>query len=104
MSAQRGRELERVWDCTEIEENIGEHDLLVAARAHPAGHLRLPLSQRFAPKRVCRHDVPSAQRKARLLKPPREPLCQRDEKPVDAFMLGIGMIGEDKAIVLIRTE
>ena len=73
-------------DGAEIEEDIGEHDLLVTPRAHPAGHLRVPLRQRLAPKRVRRHDVPRAQGKACVLEPAREPLRQLDEKPIDAFV------------------
>ena len=102
--AQRRRELGRAEDRAEIEEDIGEHDLLVAARVHPAGYLRLPLRQSLAPQRIRCHDVARAQRKPGLLETTRESAGQLGEKSIDAFALGGGMIGEDEAVVLIRVE
>src|SRR5262249_14775214 len=73
-------------------------------RAHPAGHLRLPLRESFAPKWVRRHDVARAQGEAGLVEAVCEPFRQLREEPIDVLLRVIGMIGEYETVVLIRVK
>jgi hypothetical protein len=102
--AQRLHEAGLALDALEIEQHVAQLHRDLAARPDPARDLLAPLATGLAPHRVDRHDPAAAQREAQLIHVRRHARGELDEVRVDAAVLGIRVVGEHEAVVLVREQ
>ena len=88
----------------EVEQHVGELERHVAAARDPAGHLLAPLAEGLAPDRVDRHHPAPAEREAELVQMPVHAGRELDEEGIDPGVLGVRIVGEDEAVVLIGEQ